>query len=205
MGLNTNGRHACLAGLAAVVTHISAHTGLPDANGSSEVVGGLYARVPVTWAAPGSGTRGNSALLTVEIPAATTVTHLGYWSALTGGTHYGHSPVNPTVDGYGLVGSNGVTIDTATANGHGLTNGMRLSFLQSAGDALPGGISTAVLYWVVGAGTDTFQVSLTSGGTAVDITSQGKYYFQSCSPEVFAGAGQLTIAAGALLLDATLT
>lgn len=205
MGLNTNGRHACLSGLASVITHISAHTGLPDANGSGEVAGGLYARVPVTWAAPSGGTRGNSGALTVEIPAATTVTHLGYWSALTGGTHYGHSPANPTVDGYGLVGSNGVTIDVATANGHGLVDGKRISFLSPAGDALPGGVSSAVLYYVIGAGTDTFSISLTSGGTAVDLTSQGKFYFQSCTPEVFAGAGQLTLAAGALLLDATLT
>lgn len=205
MGLNTNGRHACLSGLAAAVTHISAHTGLPDANGSSEVAGGSYARVPVTWAAPSSGTRGNSGILTVEIPASTTVTHLGYWSALTGGTHYGNSPVNPTVDGYGLVGSNGVTIDVATALAHGLTDGKRIALLPCAGDALPGGISAAVLYWVVGAGTDTFSISLTSGGAAVDLTSQGKFYFQSCTPETFAGAGQLTIAAGALLLDATLT
>jgi hypothetical protein len=203
--LNTNGRHACLSGLAGVVTHISAHTGLPDANGSSEVAGGLYARVPVTWAAPSSGLRGNSALLTVEIPAATTVTHLGYWSALTGGTHYGHSPVNPTVDGYGQVGPNGVTIDSLTSNGHGLVDGRRVAFLPPAGDALPGGVSTAVLYYVVTAGTDTFSIALTSGGAAVDLTSQGKFYFQSCTPEVFAGAGQLTIAAGALLLDATLT
>lgn len=205
MGLNTNGRHAALAGLAAVITHVSAHTGLPDANGSSEVVGGAYARIPVTWAAPASGLRGNTALLTVEIPAGTTVTHLGFWSALTGGTHYGHSPVNPAVDGYGLVGSNGVAIDSATALGHGLVDGRRVAFLPSAGDALPGGMSAAVLYHVVSAGTDTFSISLTSGGAAVDLTSQGKFYFQSCTPEVFAGAGQLTIAAGALLLDGTLT
>lgn len=205
MGLNMNGRNACLAGLGAAITHVSAHTNLPDANGSSEVAGGSYARVPVTWAAPGSGTRGNSGFLTAEIPAATTVTHLGFWSALTGGSHYGNSPVNPTVDGYGLVGSNGVTIDVATANGHGLVDGKRIQFLSPAGDALPGGVSSAVLYWVVGSGTDTFSISLTSGGAAVDLTSQGKFYFQSCTPEVFAGAGQLTIAAGALLLDATLT
>jgi hypothetical protein len=205
VGLNSNGRNACLAGLAAAITYISAHTGLPDANGSSEVTGGSYARVPVTWAAPSGGTRGNSGTLTIEIPAATTVTHLGYWSALTGGTHYGHSPVNATVDGYGLVGTNGVTIDSATALGHGLVDGRRVAFLPCAGDALPGGISTAVLYYVVAAGTDTFSISLTSGGAAVDLTSPGKYYFQSCVPEVFAGAGQLTIVAGALLLDATLT
>ncbi len=205
MGLNTNGRHACLSGLASAITHISAHTNLPDATGSSEVTGGLYGRVPVTWAAPASGTRGNSGALSIEIPAGTTVSHLGYWSALTGGTHYGSSPVNPSVDGYGLVGTNGVTIDTATALGHGLVDGKRIAFLQCAGDALPGGISTAALYFVVGAGTDTFQISLTSGGAAVDLTSVGKYYFQGCTPEVFAGAGQLTIAAGALLLDATLT
>lgn len=205
MGLNTNGRHACLSGLASVITHISAHTNLPDANGSSEVTGGLYARVPIAWAAASGGTRGNSGALTIEIPAGTTVTHLGYWSALSGGTHYGHSPVNPTVDGYGQVGPNGVTIDSLTCNSHGLTDGRRVSFLPPAGDALPGGVSTSTLYYVVTAGTDTFSISLSSGGAAVDLTAQGKFYFQSCTPETFAGAGQLAIASGALLLDATLT
>jgi len=38
---------------------------------------------------------------------------------------------------------------------------------------------------------------------AVNITAQGELYFQKVIPEVFAAQGQITIAAGALTLDAT--
>lgn len=61
--------------------------------------------------------------------------------------------------------------DVVTASAHGLTNGQRVR-LTSTG-TLPAGLSAAIAYYVVNKTTNTFQVSLTSGGAAVDITDAG--------------------------------
>lgn len=61
--------------------------------------------------------------------------------------------------------------DVLTASAHGLTNGQRVR-LTSAG-TLPAGLSAVVAYYVVNKTTNTFQVSATSGGSAVDITDAG--------------------------------
>lgn len=67
-----------------------------------------------------------------------------------------------------------VTAD-ATANtiglvGHTLLNGNRVKF---GGTAVPGALTAGVSYWVVNKATDSFQVSTTPGGSAVDLTSAG--------------------------------
>lgn len=64
--------------------------------------------------------------------------------------------------------------DTLTSAAHGLNNGETISFSSSG--TLPGGISdysTGAYYYVINKTTNTFQISLTSGGSAVDITSAG--------------------------------
>lgn len=69
-----------------------------------------------------------------------------------------------------------VTADAGTdklaLTAHGLANGDRV-FLSNSGGALPGGSAANRLYHVVGATANDFQVSLTSGGAAIDITSAG--------------------------------
>jgi hypothetical protein len=60
-----------------------------------------------------------------------------------------------------------------------------------------------VLYFAVGVTTDSFQLSLTSGGAAVDITALGDLAWYRTVPETFASAGNLIIATGALDIDAT--
>ena len=65
--------------------------------------------------------------------------------------------------------------DTLTCNGHGLSNGDIIYFslassTQPSGDFESGsGISLNSPYYVINAATNTFQISLTSGGSAVDI------------------------------------
>ena len=54
---------------------------------------------------------------------------------------------------------------TITFSAHGLTNGRRVLF-QTSG-ALPSGIAANTIYFVVNAGTNTFQVAATSGGAAI--------------------------------------
>lgn len=58
-----------------------------------------------------------------------------------------------------------------TVTGHGFSNGRTISFTTSG--TLPGGLVTATTYYVVNSTLNTFQVSLTSGGTFIDLTSVG--------------------------------
>lgn len=67
------------------VTHVSAHTADPGDTGANEVSGGSYARQPITFGSAASGAIDSSNTPVIPIPAGVTVTHLGYWTALTGG------------------------------------------------------------------------------------------------------------------------
>ncbi|MFD0902324.1 phage tail fiber protein [Actinomadura sediminis] len=65
------------------ISTISLHTADPGSAGTSEVVGGSYARQSVTWGAAASGVKSNSADLVFNVPAGTTVTHVGGWDGST--------------------------------------------------------------------------------------------------------------------------
>lgn len=74
----------------------------------------------------------------------------------------GSSPITVTAD---------ATTDKLTATSHGLANGTLVKF--HATTTLPGGLSATGQYYVVSTASNDFKVSLTSGGTAVDLTSAG--------------------------------
>jgi len=69
-----------------------------------------------------------------------------------------------------------VTADAATDvftwTGSNLVNGTQIMFTNSGG-ALPSGISAGVRYFTVSGTANTFKVSATSGGAAIDITTNG--------------------------------
>jgi hypothetical protein len=88
-GLVDAGKNAMLGGLSGVVSHVSLHTADPGSSGTSEVSGGSYAREAVSWASAASASVSSSAQVQFDVPGSTTITHLGYWSALSGGTFYG--------------------------------------------------------------------------------------------------------------------
>lgn len=62
--------------------------------------------------------------------------------------------------------------DFLTASTHGLDNG-DIIYLTNSGGALPTGLSTDLKYFVINKTTNTFQVALTSGGPAVDFSTNG--------------------------------
>ncbi len=70
-----------------------------------------------------------------------------------------------------------VTADAGTnkinLTAHGLSNGDRVKFRASSNGSVPGGLAEGTLYYVVGAAANDFQVSTTSGGSAIDITTTG--------------------------------
>jgi len=88
MSFNSNGLNAAVNGIASAGTYISAHTADPSTGGGSEVAGGSYARQQTTWGTASAGSRAGSQV-SIPIPAATSVTHWGIWSASTAGTFLG--------------------------------------------------------------------------------------------------------------------
>ena len=194
------GTNALVDGLAAVITHVSLHSGDPSTTGANELTGGspAYARKAIAWSAAASGQRSNSGAVTFDVPAGATVGYVGFWSALTAGTFYGYSGLGNFSP---FTANAAAATDTLTSFAHGLTNGQQavIADVQTAG--VPSGLVEGTIYFVVSAATDTFQLSATSGGAAINFTTDAEIVVQRCLPEVFAAQGQLAVGVAALVLD----
>lgn len=215
MPLNDTGKNVALdgldesiaAGIKFVGVGVTGDPGTATTLTGTEASGGApaYARVAATFGAAASGQKANSGALTIDV-AAGTYSDLLFFNAGTGnavGNYLGYAPINGSVKGFGTVNAAGVTADAITSAAHGLANTDRVRVYNVFAESLPTGLTEGTLYFVVGATTDTYQVSLTSGGAAVDITAIGELYFQKVIPEVFASQGQITVAIGALVVDGT--
>lgn len=73
--------------------------------------------------------------------------------------------------GTGATFTANATTDIITATSHGLSNGNRV--LLDSTTTLPAALSAHTIYYVISATTNTFQVSTTVGGSAVNITDTG--------------------------------
>lgn len=175
------------------ITHLSLHSGIPNGSGSNELTGGApaYARKAVTWTAASAGDVSKDAGNPVfDVPAGSSAFFVGYWTALSAGTFLGYSPVNGgTIDGFATVAGSG---DALTSYAHGLVSTDRLIVKAPGGQALPTGLDETTIYWVVNGATDTFQLSLTSGGAAIDV-GNGELYFQKVIGETFGSQGTFTV------------
>jgi hypothetical protein len=78
-------------------SYVSLHTADPGTTGASEVTGGTYARVAVTWNAASGGSVSNSGALSINLPASTTASYFGVWGASTSGTYYIGGALSPSV------------------------------------------------------------------------------------------------------------
>jgi hypothetical protein len=97
-GYSNTARNVMLAELASVGVYASLHTSDPGDSGTGEVSGGspAYARKSITWGTAGTPTTGEVAATSqpiFDVPAGTTVTYVGVWSASSGGTFYGSGEV----------------------------------------------------------------------------------------------------------------
>lgn len=95
-GLVNASKNSMLDNFGTLAVFVSLHTADPSTTGASEVSGGTpaYARKAVSWAAAASGSKASNVQVVFDVPAATTITHLGYWSAVTAGTFYGSRPLD---------------------------------------------------------------------------------------------------------------
>lgn len=214
MPLNVTGQNDALtSGLGAVITHVGIHTLVDPGTGATanagEASGGspAYARLAVTWAAASGGLRSNSGALTFDVPAGT-YGFFTLWTALTGNTtqYRGHIPFGgaSALKGFFSVDPT-LTNDALLSVAHGMANGDRVQLFNVFAESLPAGLAEGTIYFVVNAATDSFKVSATQGGAAVDITALGggEGFWHRVVPETFAAQGQVTVQAGQLVLDAT--
>lgn len=156
--------------------------------GANEITGGSYARQTITWSAAASRSKASSgAVPDFSVPAAATVSFLGVWNS-AGTVFRGMWPNGGTERSFQL---DVVTNNRVYCEGHGMSDTNRVVF---TGVTVPTGLTAGTLYYVVGttaADPDYFQVSLTSGGAAIDITGlpSADCRVSLCVPEVYSGAG----------------
>jgi hypothetical protein len=167
------------------IDEISLHSAY-SATGANEITGGSYARNAATYAAAASRARALSGTETFPgLPAGAEVWWIGKWST-TGPTFLGMSPNGAAPKSFQVDVANNRILCEA----HGLVNGDRA--VVYSGTA-PAGLTIGTHYYVVGvtAGDpDYFQLSLTSGGAAIDITGQpgDGCVISKIVGEVYAGA-----------------
>ena len=161
--------------------------------GANEVTGGspAYARKAITVAAAASRARAASSAPVFDVPA-TTVRWIGIWTN-AGTVFRGMFANGGNEKGFQV----GVTANTILCELHGLVNDDKVVFY---GGTPPTGLTEGTVYFVVGvvAGDpDTFQVALTQGGAAIDITGQptAACKLSKIIEEVFASQGTFTVTA----------
>lgn len=170
----------------------SLHTGHPGNDGlSNELAGGGYARQPVTFAAASSGERDATTTPAFSVAAGSTIATVGYWQNLSTDLFHCWAPLGAASNNPQAASAEAAA-DTIKSSAHGLTDGSRV-FLFPLVDPLPSPLVETTLYHVVGSSSGAFQVSLTAGGTAVDIAADGDLIFQKCTPKIFSHAGTFTL------------
>lgn len=92
MALNDTAKNLALDALGTAITHLSLHSA---ANAGAEISGGspAYARKAITFDPATGAVLSASGSVSFDVPGGATVTHVGYWSAATGGSNYGYEAV----------------------------------------------------------------------------------------------------------------
>ena len=106
------GKEAAAVGYIAEGVYASLHTADPGAAGASELAGGApaYARVAVTWT-PGAtdGVATGTLATPFDVPATTTITHIGLWDAASGGNFIDKASLSATFSSQGTLQVTSVT------------------------------------------------------------------------------------------------
>lgn len=177
-----------------------------DGTGGTEISGNAYARQGITratgsWSVPAGG--GISNANPVTFPVATPagwgrVYTMGVWDAATAGNlRYVLPLVNSTYKAFVLTDT---TNDDIEFPAHGFVANDIVRFFTLPGASLPAPLAQDTLYYVIATGltTNSFRVSTTQGGAAVNITAAGAgEVAKDASFDVVANS-QLSFAAGTI-------
>ena len=88
MAFTNAAKEAAAAEVTSLGAYISLHTADPGTTGASEATGGGYARQITTWTGGATDGAVNGSQVTFDLPVGT-YTHVGFWTAATGGTFIG--------------------------------------------------------------------------------------------------------------------
>ena len=145
--------------------YLSIHTDY-SASGANLCTGS--AKTAGTWASAATRQKALAGAVDIALDAGQTVKWIGIWGGTAGNTFQGMLPNGGSDYSFQV----DLTNNRIYAEGIGLANNDKCVFHN---DTPPTGLTAGVSYWVVGvtAGDpDYFQVSLTQGGAAIDITGQ---------------------------------
>lgn len=111
MALSPAGLNNAANGVRTNAGYISLHSADPGTTGASELSGGspAYARKAATWSTAADGTFTLSGAAQFDVPAGSSVSHFGLWSAASGGTFQGGEELvdgsgNPAVESFASQG-----------------------------------------------------------------------------------------------------
>lgn len=176
-------------------THLSLHFDIPDALGSSELTGGspAYARIPVVWNTAADGIVSQSGSAVFNVPGGSTVSCIGFWSALTDGTFLGYVPANGgSLYGYGM----GRAADSILSPAHGLVTGDTVLVRSPVdGGTLPSGYAADTIYRVSVVDADTFHLQDVNTQVTVSPTTSAALVWTRIVVDTFASQGTMTVAA----------
>lgn len=163
----------------------SLHSGFPGSSGANEISGGTYARQSCTFGAAAGASRTMSAAMNFPVPACTV-----QWCAIrdSGGNVLFYSPNGGNPKKF--------YVDTSTnifyVYQHGYTANQQVTVY---GDSMPGGLTEGNIYYVISPAANTFQLSASSGGSAIAITTEGGpgCLVSQIFSDVYSGSGTHTI------------
>ena len=162
-------------GLPTANPYVALHTAAPGETGTSEATGGSYARQQADFAAAAAGTLQNNANIDfASMPAVTGNGIVGWsaWDAVSAGNCLWTGWLSLT-SGLAEVRSGDFATDLVQSVAHGLVADNRVVFEAVEGLTLPNPLDQTTIYWVISTGltTDTFRVSTTQGGAAVNLVT----------------------------------
>lgn len=175
-------------------TLASLHTAFPGTTGANEVTGGApaYAQKAITINAASGGSRLLNAGVTFDVPACT-VKWVGFWNAavfIGCAPNGGATPFN-----FMAVPSS----DLVYAVAHGLPANQKIAFFNGTP---PAPLVEGTTYFAVTVTTDTFQVSATSGGAAIDLTAAATFgcVVAAITEDVYAAQGTHSLTAATVAI-----
>ncbi len=174
----------------------SLHDDPPAETGANELTGGSYARQTIVFGAAASGTASNTAEENWDLTGVTAgdVLFVGLFDASTAGNFLWGMPLGGDADTFTALASS----DVLTSYGHGRANDDRVVLGVAPGSALPTGLSEDTMYWIVTVMTDTFQLSLTMGGGAINFSTDGEGIMFLVDAKAFNAGDTFRIAIGDL-------
>jgi hypothetical protein len=182
-----------------IIAYASLHSAY-SATGSNELTGGSpsYARQAVTWSSAGSASKVSASVAgNFNVPASSTVAFVGLWSLVSSGTFAGMGP-NGGATQYAFTAATSGNLFTAPGSSY--SNGNTVVLFDGAGATIPSNFTVGTIYYVISASGSTFELSATSGGSAITVNAAGAGLVQAITAEVFNGQGLFTLSSETLSL-----